>query len=281
MTVLDEIKKNQDAFTTAEQKIATYILEEYPNRGIDTLQNLSENIGVSLPSISRFVNKIGFSGYSDFYQALLQELKNNNVSPVDLYHSIKDSMGDSMSFRDSANQAISILSKMTALISENQFERVCDKIADRKRKIYIVGGRISNAIAYLLSMELLQIRNKVYHLPTDSNMWPKYILEMQRQDVCIMIDYRRYQQDLAQLAQKIKTHKKSHIITITNSHNADVCKYATESFITPIDTKTPWDIYCGAIVLTHAIALNVGTRDWDKTSHRINQWDSLNINMPS
>lgn len=280
--MLQTIQKCQDRFTTTDQKIATYVLENYPHRGIDTLQNLAQNSGVSLPSVTRFVNKLGFSRYSDFYQSLLKELKNTNISPIDLYDSLQHSMGQECLINGEilynfALQSNSVITRMSSLISETQFQKICDKIADPKRKVYLIGGRFSDSLMHILYMELLQIRDGIYHIPTDTNTWSEYILRMKKNDVCIIIDYRRYQQSLAKLAKMIKTHKKSYIITITNGQDADICTYASETLITPIDTKTPWDSYGGALTLCHAIAYCVGSRDWDKTKHRITQWDRYKI----
>lgn len=282
MTVLQTIKKCQDKFTTTDQKIAMYVLEDYPHRGIDTLQKLAQKSGVSLPSVTRFVNKLGFAKYSDFYQSLLKELKNTNVSPIDLYDSLQHSTGKDSPINGESLQYFSmkssnIITRIHALISETQFQKICDKIADPKRKIYVIGGRFSDSIMHILYMELLQIRDGVYHIPTDTNTWSEYILRIKKNDVCIIIDYRRYQQSLADLAQMIKTHKKSHIITITNGQDAHICKYASETLITPIDTETAWDSYVGALTLCHAIAYRVGTRNWDKTKQRIIQWDTYKI----
>ena len=47
--------------TASERKIANAILADYPFTGLQTIQELAERTGVSAPSITRFVSKVGLA----------------------------------------------------------------------------------------------------------------------------------------------------------------------------------------------------------------------------
>ena len=74
-------------------------------------------------------------------------------------------------------------------------------VADPARNIFLLGGRVSDSIAALLSIHLRQIRPRVHQLPADPEHWPDQLLQMRKQDVLILFDFRRYQPDLAELAE--------------------------------------------------------------------------------
>ncbi len=86
------------------------------------------------------------------------------------------------------------------MISAGQFERVCQLLSDDKRGLYLIGGRMSDPIVQYLSRHLRQYRANVFHLPSDPEVWPEYLLRMRPKDILVTIDFRRYQKSLADLA---------------------------------------------------------------------------------
>ena len=269
MTVRQSIEKIEDALTPTDQKIATYLLEDYPSRGLVSIQDLAHNSNVSFPSVTRFVTKIGYKGYNDFYKNLLAELKDGGTTFPQAEPSSSDGDGFLTQY---LKGCIQTLNTAMQVVSETQFLRVCDKIQDPTRSIYIIGGSFSDALVKIFALELKQIRGKVYHLPTDPEMWPDYVMRMKRKDVFIVVDFLRHQQSLYNLTQMIQKKVNPHIITVTNSQNSPLCPLAREVIITPVDTKTPWDTFCATLALFQAMSYKIGGQDWDEIEKRIDRW---------
>ena len=92
-----------------------------------------------------------------------------------------------------------------------------------------------------------------------------------------MLDFRRYQRSLADLAELAATERKSTVIVITDKWLSPIAKSASEVLAVPTEIGTAWDSSVGALALIEAIIVNVSERDWEATRARIENWDALRI----
>lgn len=279
MTVRNTIIQAASKLTASERKLANALLADYPFTGLQTIQELAERSGVSAPSITRFVSKLGFSGYQDFQRQLIGELKEGRRSPLDLKPATdREGAGDFLA--DYSARTAKLLQEVSSSISRDQFEAICNLVADPSRGIFVRGGRISDALATFLSMHLRQFRAKVHHLPANSELWPEYILRMRKQDVLILFDFRRYQADLAQLAEIVANRRKTKIILITDKWMSPIARFSDHVVGLPIEIGTAWDTSICAAAFVEALIVKVSEADWAATRERIEAWDAVRLIPP-
>jgi len=279
MTVRNTIIQAASKLTASERKLANALLADYPFTGLQTIQELAERSGVSAPSITRFVSKMGFAGYQDFQRQLIGELKEGRRSPLDLKPAADpERAGDFLA--DYSERTAKLLQELPNSISREQFDTICNLVADPSRSIFVRGGRISNALATFLSMHLRQFRTKVHHLPPSSELWPEYILRMRKQDVLILFDFRRYQADLAQLAEIVANRRKTKIILITDKWMSPIARYSDHVVGLPIEIGTAWDTSICAAAFVEALIVKVSEADWATTRERIEAWDAVRLVPP-
>lgn len=274
MELRAQIEALESALTPAERKLASTLLADYPFAGLQTIQSLADKTGVSAPSITRFVAKLGCQGYQDFQQKLIGELKEWHRSPVELHSNRSDSAKFLEAYVDRASQMVRAVS---ATLTQVQFERICGMVADEKRAIYLIGGRISDPIAQHFSRHLRQIRRDVFHVPPDPEVWPEYILRMKARDVFVVFDFRRYQPRLEQLVRTASQASGIDVLLFTDKWMSPVSSEATEVIALSIDNGTAWDTYVGAMVTVDAMITHISERDWNSTSSRIRAWDALRL----
>ena len=170
---------------------------------------------------------------------------------------------------------------MAAGIAQQQFDAVCDLIADPARNIFLIGGRMSDSLATLLSMHLRQIRGRIYHLPSNPEIWPDYVLRMRKQDVFMIFDFRRYQTSLAELAGVVAEKRQAQIVTVTDRWVTPASRHAAHVLAVPTEIGTAWDSQVSAMTLVEAIIVKVSEQDWEATRKRIGQWDDARLAPPS
>lgn len=271
MTIRDQIEVASPDLTQSERKLATALLSDYPYAGMISIQELAERAEVSPPSISRFVTKIGLSGYADMQRQLLAELRAGDRSPVDIHATSERIEGGYLAgFLERAAHQVQSSGEA---ITQAQFDRICDLLSDPKRDIYALGGRISDTIAQHMSFHLRQSRESVYHLPRDPDIWPEYLLRMKAGDVFFLVDFRRYQQNLCPLAAEAQA-RKVQIVLLTDKWLSPATRHAAEVLAVPIDTGTIWDSYAAALAVTEALVTRVAEKTWNKTRKRIEAWDA-------
>jgi len=274
MELRAQIEELENALTPAERKLASTLLADYPFAGLQTIQSLADKTGVSAPSITRFVTKLGCQGYQDFQHKLIGELKEWHRSPVELHSNSSDSANFLETYVDRAAQMVRAVS---TTLTQIQFERISGMVADEKRAIYLIGGRISDPVAQHFSRHLRQIRRDVFHIPPDPEVWPEYILRMKARDVLVVFDFRRYQPRLEQLVRTARQARGIDVLLFTDKWMSPASSEATEVIALPIDNGTAWDTYIGAMVTVDAMITHISERDWNSTSSRIRAWDALRL----
>lgn len=274
----DRINAEMEQFTASERKIANVVLADYPYGGLETIQELARRTRVSAPSITRFIAKIGCAGYQDFQRQLISELKQRELSPIELKITEAPPEGAHL-LTDYTRRLIRQMTYMAENMPQRQFDEVCELIADPSRNVFIIGGRVTDSIAQLLSIHLRQMRSRIYHMPGNPELWPEYVLRMRKQDIVIVFDVRRYQPQLAQLAHLISEQRQSTIVAITDKWMSPVASYARHVFAVPIELETAWDTQVCLVTLVEAIIVRVSEMDWTATRKRIESWDRIRFSL--
>jgi len=267
-----------ERFTASERKVASFILADYPYAGLSTIQELAKRTRVSAPSITRFIAKLGCSGYQDFQRQLIGELKQKELSPIELKLTEAPARGAHF-LTDYTHRLVRQMNHMADNIPIHQFEEVCALISDPSRNIYILGGRVTDTIAQLLSVHLRQIRSRIYHIPQSQEQWPEYVLRMRKQDIVIIFDVRRYQPQLAKLAELISTQRQATIIAITDKWISPVGGHSAHIFALPIELDTAWDTQICLVTLVEAMIVKVSEANWPTTRKRIENWDAIRFSL--
>lgn len=273
MMIRERIVKAADTLTTGERKLAATILSDYPFSGLSPIHELARHSEVSAPSISRFVTKIGLEGYQEFQRELISELKQGLRSPLELHAPDRPVEGGFL--KDFIAKSTSQMAMAADAITEEQFIRICNLLSDPKRRIYILGGRISDTIARHMTFHLRLIRKDVYHLPSDAEMWPDYLLRMRQGDILYLVDFRRYEPRLERLADQAMQQGQARIVLMTDKWISPIARHAREVMPVPIDSGTLWDTYSAALAVTEAIVTRIAEHDWDTTRARMEAWETL------
>ena len=146
-TIMELILSQFEDLTRAERQLANTLLEDYPVSALGSITQLAENASVSSPTVARMVNKLGFSGFPQFQQALRLELSAKISSPIDKHENWAQSAPDAH-----------ILNQFTETVSQNIrrtlrqtdpqcFDDVVNLLANTNNHIYITGGRITRSLA--------------------------------------------------------------------------------------------------------------------------------------
>ena len=261
-----------DSLTPSERRLRSVILADYPFAALGPILDLAERANVSAPSISRFVAKLGYRGFQEFQQSLLAELKESQSSPIELHG--KQAPAVAHALTDCATRAIALTRDMADRMPPDQFDRICAMLADPRRRVFMLGGRMSDAIAQYFLRHLRQIRADVFHVPPDLEHWPDYLLRMRPRDVVVIFDFRRYDPKLARFATQARG-RKAQTVVITDPWISPAAKGAAELVTIPIDSGTLWDSYVPAFTLVEALLVPLAERDWEATRARISAWDGL------
>lgn len=273
-TVSDILQDNFKILTRAERKLANALLENYPIIGLKSITRLAESAGVSTPTVVRMAQKLGFRGFPELQNALRDELEATISNPIAKHDQWSEHAPDTHILNRFADAVIDNMRQTLNQLSPNEFDAACALLADRKRSVHIVGGRITHALADYLFTHLQVIRESVTHLPPNSNIWPHYVLNMKPGDVLVIFDIRRYEQDLINLAEIAKASDVT-IILFTDQWGSPVAKSASRRFNIRIEAPSAWDSSVVTLFLLEATIAAVETKIWGVTKGRMKHLETL------
>ena len=188
---------------------------------------------------------------------------------------MEPSEGGKEQLSDLTEATVKAVRETMAALPEQQFAAICDLLADHKRSVFLIGGRMSHAFAVFLFRHLRQIRPKVYLVSEYEEDWPECLLRMGRRDLVLLFDFRRYQPSLERLAGLASRDRGAQVVLFTDKWLSPVSQYSAHTLPAAVDVGTPWDTGLPLLLIIEAMINRVSESDWGTTRERIELWDRL------
>ncbi len=269
-TIADLIRARFNEFKPAERKIANYLLGNYPMAGLTTITELSAACQVSTPTVMRTLGRIGFTSFTSFQKALKKELAETLSDPVAKHGLWATGTPREHILNRAAEMVVANLRDTINHVSYDSFNQVVELVADEKRMLHLVGGRITHAFSDYLGTHLEVIRRGVRQLPASAGLWPHHLLDMEAGDLLLMFDVRRYEMDLVDLA-RMAVDKGVVVVLFTDQWLSPIADYASHSFPAHIEAASGWDSGVAILFLIEALITAVESRLWPAASERMNE----------
>ncbi|MGI9351001.1 MAG: MurR/RpiR family transcriptional regulator [Rhizobiaceae bacterium] len=273
-TIADRLKNNKDSLTRSERQLADVILRNYPASGLGTITTLAEAAEVSTPTVARLVQKLGFSGFPEFQASLRQELNETLSGPITKRDVWADKAPDAHIMNRFTDVVIGNIKQTLSEIDTETFDKACSLICDMKRSVYVVGGRITRTMADHFFLHAQVLRKGVTHINSNSNAWPHYLLDVNKGDVVVIFDIRRYENSTLRLAELAKE-KEAEIILFTDQWQSPVASLASITFNNRIVVPSAWDSLVTNILLNEMIIAEVQERIWGTTRARMEELEEM------
>lgn len=273
-SIRDQLQGRFDELTRAEKQLTLLLLENYPASGLGSITDLAKRSGVSTPTVARLVQKLGYSGFPQFQKALREEVGAEISSPIEKHDKWAEHAPDGHILNRFADTVTQNVRRTFSRIRTEEFDEICDMLADTERDLHIVGGRISRSLADYLFTHMQVIRPNVTHMTSNSNAWPHYLLDMVEGDLLVIFDVRRYENDLRRLAEM--AHERGvKIILFTDQWGSPISKIASYKFNCHIEVPSAWDSSIVTMLLIEAVIAQVQDKNWAQTKERMNTLEDL------
>lgn len=273
-TIADAISQAFDSLTRAERQLANTIVENYPVSGLGTITQVAEKSGVSSPTIVRMVKKLGFKGFPDFQIQLRRELEAKITGPIAKHDNWAQKAPDSHILNRFAEAVIGNIRQSLGQIETETFDATCKLLSNTNYPLYIVGGRITRALADYLYLHMQVIRKGVTHIQPISNSWPHYFLDINKGDVLVIFDVRRYENSTLKLAE-IAHERGAQIILFTDQWRSPIEKYSSYCFSAKIQVPSAWDSTVELLLLVETFIAAVQELDWPGARSRIEDLEDM------
>jgi len=267
-TIYDRIQSCLDQFTRAERQLAIAMMENWPMSGLTTITKVAASAGVSNPTVARMAQKLGFRGFKDFQSALRSELEAQISSPIAKHELWSTNVPDTHIVNQFADATLRNLRNTLSNIDPAEFDAACRKLSDLDRRVFLTGGRITYALAEYFLSHFRMIRPGGSLVPSSNADWPHYVMDMKEDDILILFDIRRYQNDLLKFAE-ISAQRGVDIILLTDQWGSPVTRFATHKFNCRIKAPSAWDSSVAMMTICETMLAAVTQNTWDTAGDRM------------
>lgn len=267
----------RDALPTlsrAERQLAAHILGNFPVPALGSVSALARGAGVSGPTVVRLVQRLGFSGYPQFQARIRDEIGEKLATPLGKRDKWAASTPAEHILNRFATVVVENLQATLGQIDHATFDAVADLLADPQRRIYTMGGRITHALADYFSSVMKVMRGDVTLMSDMSNTWPPALLDMKPGDVLMVLDIRRYENSVLQVAEMARE-QGAEVVLITDRWVSPAAAHATHLLPCHIEAPSAWDSTASLLVVIETLLAAVQSRDWAGTEARLNRMEDL------
>ncbi|WP_422026585.1 MurR/RpiR family transcriptional regulator [Roseovarius sp.] len=274
LIVKDRIEDQRADLTQAERQITNVLMRDYPVAGLQSVTRLAEAAEVSTPTVIRLARKLGFEGFSDMQQALREEAAAQIKRPMLKSDGWQKQRRTSPAFREFAEAVFDNLNRTIERLDPKTFDAIGRILASPGNRLYLSGGRITRSNADYFFNHLQIIRPGVTLLSQSPNVWPQFLLDIDKDSVLILFDIRRYERDLERLAHLAKE-RGATIILFTDQWGSPVSKQADHVVNALVEVPSSWDSTIAMNLVIEALVAEVQRRRWDASKDRIEALEDM------
>lgn len=254
-----------------ERRAAQTLIANYPLIGLKTVAEFSTAAGVSSPTILRFVSRLGFQNYPEFQSALQDELAAQLQSPASRTLNPASPSG---AVSPMLEATLDNMRETFRHLSDRQLADIAARLADRRGKTFLIGGRFTDPLARYMAAHLAIIQPDVYHLAGQESIWRDRLIDMGKRDVLVIFDIRRYQDSLVRFAET--AHQRGvQIVLFTDQWLSPIARFARHVIAGRTAVPSAWDSSAALFVVAETL-IGAVTRQLEADSaRRIRDLESL------
>ena len=261
-----EIKiKIQNQYPKLPQKhkrLGDYFIENFDKIPFLNVHQISEATSLSVASVVRFAQRIGFKGYLELRDQISKELQ-SRIHNKEIF-SLVDSVKLKNDFLTSvANQDIKNINETLHSLDRKNFEKTINLILDSER-VYTAGLGISFLLAGVLAYQLNQVAVDAKSFTHDHTTFMEQVLFLNNDDLIIALSFPPYSKETVDTA-KFAKERDVKVISITNKDASPITFYSDAVLVVKSKNLLFTNSFAAISVLINAIATQCAYKNRTRT----------------
>lgn len=254
-----------------KRRVADLIIKDYKKIFLMTAREIARECDISEPTIIRFVNDLGFSGYIEFVQYMkgLLHMELTAVERLTKASRQSDERNALEKYCQNANQNIE---NLKSSISPREMRQIA-KILHKAERVYVVGYRASAALVYFFGYLLKKIRDEVM---LDTNLaWEvrDAIARDGRHSVMFAIAFPRYVRKTIEVV-RIAKNSGVKIIALSDTPKSPIIGLADQYVLIDLESVSFIDPFAHVMVYLSALVHEITFIDNAKAMKYLANFDS-------
>lgn len=255
MGVVERIVAHAERLTSTERKIAEVLAGEPQTIAFGTVAQVARRAGTSGPSVVRLAVKLGYEGFVDLQADVQSELA-RQLGPA--RDRIRQRPPADLLERVEAAEQDNVLSTLHA-INARSLELSVARLADRRRRVWVLAGEVMAPIGSVLAGQLAQLRDGVTQVAGSEVAVSRALAGLESEDTLVAIDIRRYERSLVSVV-RWAADRGAAVIALTDSPLSPLASASEHTFFISARGIGPFDSLTGGIALATALVTAVAAR---------------------
>ena len=175
-------------------------------------------------------------------------------------------LGDDQ-FYQAWEQDISNIQRTYQRLSQDQITHFLDLVFTDQASFYILGERKAFALSFYLYVQINALRPRVVHLKTDQSMIADTAAQVEKNDILLTFDLRRYLEVNLKMTQAFKS-AGGKVVVISDSPISPSARLADILFIIESNGVSLFDSYTAGFSLINALLVQVSRLSGDYVRQR-------------
>ena len=244
-----------DRLTSTERKIAEVLAGEPQTIAFGTVAQVAQKAGTSGPSVVRLAVKLGYEGFVDLQSDVQGELA-SQLGPA--RDRIRQRPPTDLLARAEAAEQDNVLSTLHAIGNE-ALEACAGRLADRRRKVWVLAGEVTGPVGAVLASQLGQLRDGITQVVGSDVAVTRSLAGLEPGDTLVAIDIRRYERSLVSSTRWARE-QGAGVVALTDSPLSPLAVGADHTFFMFARGVGPFDSLSGGIALANVIVAAVAAR---------------------
>jgi len=267
--LLNLLQSRQENFSPAQKAVADYILKHYADIPFRSITQVAELTGTSEPTVSKFCNELGFSGFSGLKHRISERVSQGLHLNDRLQQSASQLDADDALRQTAERDAENI--RMTLSNPANQVAvKALLPMLDRANHIYTIGTRTSAFFSGLLAFKLRQQGLYVHAVDLGVSDHMDKLMMVTPEDLVIAFSFPRFSRATVKMLQVLHE-RQVPIVLITGDGLSPAFSYADLTLTCVMDSTSYVASYSGCLSLLNGILLTRSLEHKDQVEEKLQE----------
>ncbi|MFH1198046.1 MAG: MurR/RpiR family transcriptional regulator [bacterium] len=276
MSRYKEIKKriqsHYENLPKNQKKLAEYFIDNFDRISFLSVNNISEATGLSVASIVRFAQRIGFTGFLEMRSEIANTLQ-NHIENKEIFSLLDTDHLEGDTLTTVANQDIKNINDTLNQLDRGNFNQTIKLILESNRT-FTLGLGISFLLSRVLAYQLNQVAVDAYNLVHDHSSFMEQILFLNKDDLIIAFSFPPYSKETIEAAKYAKE-KNIRVVSITDKNASPITFYSNVHLTVKTQNMLFTNSFSAISVIINAIATGCALNNKAKAKKMLNESNKI------
>lgn len=270
--VYRHIAAQRPHMSKSQKKIAEYILENPNAVPFYTVSKLAKMTGVSEATIVRFATFLGYSGYPEMQQYMLDSVEKQLTTAERLEMSKSVYNEEEKGIYEIFQDDIANIRTTMETLDVTALQRAADTLLSRD-KIYIVASRSAVSLGFFLHYYLDMMLGNCEMVQAADSVYER-LESLNQNDVVVGLSFARYTRKTIDIVSFAKD-RGAATIAITDNLLSPLVPFSDITLLSSSQMPTFLDSFVGPLSLINALIAYVGKQKGQELHRRLNKLEDI------